>query len=140
MLSACQGSLSSRYRSTFASASGMALREMGLSSNMRPIYTESTRRTDDQIQQALSVSPVDAVFLVGCQTEVLNHPDGLPNEEAWLRLKRHVGSKQNAIDPEKLQTAPGGLQCAEQSRVGIKHPEVVDRALFHGAKQRGVAG
>src|SRR5215469_11547123 len=88
-----------------------------------------------ELQQFLCVSPVDLVFLIGAQADPFDTPDRLANVDSRRRLEGHVGSKYDVIDSEELESAASRRERAEQCRVGIEEPEIIDGPLLHRLQQ-----
>src|ERR1700694_5699968 len=91
-----------------------------------------------RLQEFQRVATVDLVALQVGDIQPVNNPDGLADVQAWSRLERDIGRKQNFVEAEELDTAFGSRIGAEQGGIGIEHSEVVDRTLLHRLEQRNV--
>src|SRR5579863_10129667 len=89
----------------------------------------------EELQQAGGVASINGVFLRGGQVQTLDHADGFADVQTGRRFEGAIRGEQHAIDAEKFQPAFGGGGRAEQSGIGVKHLEVIERALLHGFKQ-----
>src|SRR5256885_2315844 len=89
------------------------------SENLSIISTEA--------EQFACVFLVDFLFILDRSSNVIDHADRFTDKSgAFFRIERHVSAKQHVIRAEKCQAALGGRQSAEQRRVGIKHPEIIE--------------
>src|SRR4029453_2716140 len=86
--------------------------------------------TESQPQQPPRVPFVNLLSPCGRQGHLVETADGFANVcRTALGIERHVARKQNTIDTEEFESTFHRMTRTEQCRVGVEHPEIIERAV-----------
>src|SRR5438094_7878341 len=92
-----------------------------------------------EAEQFARVFLVDFLFVLDRSRDVVDDANRFTDKSGtFFRIERHVGAKQHVIRAEESQAALGGRQSAEQRRVGIKHPEIIEWPFLETAERSDV--
>jgi hypothetical protein len=83
-----------------------------------------------ELQQAHRIAPVHQLAVLFRNWQSIENGDRLTDvHRTAFRIERRVGCEHHVIGAEETQSADGRLVAAEERRVGVEHPEIVERPL-----------